>query len=286
MRERFELGDVHAVGGEGVIFRVRDRSDPAPRLLGKVALAAWHKPVRLTSRVLRRARRVVELEARVLIVAGCPYLPHCEGVQQFDNPLLEAARGGDFAKPEPCLVMERIGGQDLDTWLCRVHRGGLDVSTQRATFDRLVSGTLRALADLESRGYHYADLRPGNLRVVGRPRRRVRLVDAGSVVRADGSSERFPHVPSYLPPRVFQATLDGTVPRPSGPLHAAMAGRTLYEIATGSTPQAGAAIDAARLREAPVSPPVADAIARMAAGRFGDCRAALDLLAAQASRRG
>jgi len=153
MRERFELRELLAVGGEGAIFRVHDRGDPTSRLLGKVPLVTWHRPIKITSKVLRAARAVIEHEARVLTVVGCPYLPDCEGLQQFDNPLLDAARGGEFARPEPCLVMEYLAGQDLDAWICRVHRGGIEIRVLRATLDRLIVGTLQALSDLEMRGW-------------------------------------------------------------------------------------------------------------------------------------
>lgn len=285
MRERFELSELRAVGGEGAIFTVRDRGNPGSRLLGKLPIVPWHRPVRLTSRVLRDARRVVEEEARILTVVGCPYLPHCEGLQQLDNPLVEVARGGEFARPEPCLVMERIGGQDLDTWLCRVHRGRLDPQRVRATLDRVVVGVLQALTDLERRGWIYADLRPGNLRVVGRPRRRVRLIDAGGVVLANGTGRRFPHVPSYLPPDVFWEEQKGRAIVASTALHAAMAGRALCEVATGSAPQAAREIDTEALAESRVSPPVADVVAALARGGFPSCAAALDALAERASRR-
>ena len=96
MRERFELQELRAVGGEGAIFTVRDRGDPASRLLGKLPIVPWDRPIKLTSSTLRDAREIVEQEARILTVVGCPYLPHCEGLQQFDNPLLESERGGVF----------------------------------------------------------------------------------------------------------------------------------------------------------------------------------------------
>jgi len=286
MRERFELGELLAVGGEGAIYRVRDRGNPESRLLGKVPLVKWHRPIKITSRVLRAARAVIEHEARVLTVVGCPYLPQCEGLQQFDNPLLESERGGEFGKPEPVLVMEYLAGQDLDTWLCRVHRGRVDLRALRATLDRLVVGTLQALSDLEQRGWVYADLRPGNLRVMGRPRRRIRLIDAGGVVQPNPNvAHRFPHVPSYLPPDVFWAADKGRPIVATAALHAAMAGRALYEIATGEAPQAAKEIDHDRLAAAPVSTPVAETIAALARGGHSGCHAALQQLAARADRR-
>ena len=58
------------------------------------------------------ARAIIDHEADLLETAGSPFLPRFEELLEFENPLLEAARGGQFAEPEPCLVMERLGGQD------------------------------------------------------------------------------------------------------------------------------------------------------------------------------
>ncbi len=285
MRERFHLGSLLAVGGEGAIFVVTDDADPSARLVAKIALAPWHKPVQLTSKLLRRCRAVVETEARLLMVAGSPFLPHLEGLQQIDNPLLEAERGGEFGKPEPVLIMERLGGQDLDAWLCRVHRSGGDRKKMRRTFDRLAVGVLQSLSDLEKRGYIYADLRPGNLRVVGRPDRRIRLLDAGGCVKKADDEARFPHVPSYLPPRLFWEAERGNALHPSSATQAAMAGRTLYEVCTGEAPKASRHLDMVRLLRSPVSPPVAEVVAGLANEEYPDCEHALTVLARRARKR-
>ena len=142
------------------------------------------------------------------------------------------------------------------------------------------------MVDLHNRGFLYADLRPGNLRVVGRPKRRIRVLDAGGCVPADTASDRFPHVPSYLPPQAFQAMERGARVRPSAALVAAMAGRTLYEVATGQAPKAGAAVDVVRLLRSAVSPPVAEVIAALAGGDYPHCAQALATLADRAKRRG
>ena len=145
-------------------------------------------------------------------------------------------------------------------------------------------GVVQALADLQRRGFLYADLRPGNVRVLGRPDRRVRLLDAGGCTSL-AAPARFPHVPSYLPPDAFREQAEGRPIVPTAAIQAAMAGRTLYEVATGQAPQAGRHIDMVRLLRSPVSPPVAEVIAALAAGSYPDCDAALATLVARAKRR-
>lgn len=284
LSERFSLTRLFAVGGEGAIFEVADRTGADTRLVAKLAIAAWHRPIELTSKRIRLKRAIIIDEEALLRTAGSPFLPRSEGLFHVANPQLEAARGGAFAEPEPCLVMERLGGQDLDAWLCRVHRGGLDRTLLRRTLDRLVVGALQSLVDLENRGFLYADLRPGNLRVVGRPQRRVRLLDAGGCVPLDAAEPRFPHVPSYLPPALFKEQATERI-RPSAATQAVMAGRTLFEVATGQTPKAGRHIDMVRLLRSPVSPPVSEVIAGLCAGDLPDCAAALALLAQRAKKR-
>jgi hypothetical protein len=123
LSERFALSPLFAVGGEGAIFEVRDNTDANARLVAKLGRAPWHRPIELTSKRIRQNRAIIVDEEALLRTAGSPFLPRSEGLFHMQNPHLEAARGGAFAEAEPCLVMERLGGQDLDAWLCRVHRG-------------------------------------------------------------------------------------------------------------------------------------------------------------------
>jgi hypothetical protein len=284
--DRWRLESLLAVGGEGAIYVARDLSDrAAPVRVAKVALAPWHAPHEITSALVAEGRRRLAEEERILRGCGSPFLPQSFGLASFANPHLEAARGGALALAEPCLVLEKLPGQDLDVWICRVHRGGIAKEALRPHLDRLSVGLLQALADLRNRGFVYADLRPGNLRVVGRPKRRIRLLDAGGLVPLDGADGRFPHVPSYLPPQAYRALESGQPVRANPALEASMAGRTLYELATGQSPRAGQHVDVVRLLRSAVSPPVAEVIAALANGDYEHCAAALTTLAGRARRR-
>ena len=63
MGERFRLVNLLAVGGEGAIFTVQDQRDPAARLVGKIALQPWHRPIRMTSKRLKVGRGIIAAEA-------------------------------------------------------------------------------------------------------------------------------------------------------------------------------------------------------------------------------
>jgi hypothetical protein len=111
------------------------------------------------------------------------------------------------------------------------------------------------------------------------------MLDAGSLVSVHDKSGRFPHVPAYLPPELFHATQRGEVIVPDDAVQAVMAGRTLYEAATGTVPHPGRPVDLSRLAGSDVSSPVGDVIARLCTGEYADARSALDHLYQSASRR-
>jgi serine/threonine protein kinase len=283
---RHRIDSLYAVGGEGVVYLASDLFDPAKRLVAKIPLVPFHRPLDLSSNFLRRRREQLREEARNLDSTSSRFLPTYHGLYEIRNPLIDAARGGEFGAPEPVLVMEWMPGFDLDLWLARVHRSEVPVQLLRRNLDRVAVVLLHALVELEEQGFYYADLRPGNLRMMGRPERRIRLLDAGSLVERGDESGRFPHVPSYLPPELFRRKHQtGETILPSAAAQAVMAGRTLFEVATGNIPFPGQEIDRAALKDSHVSAPVADVVDGLATGSFGDVRPALRYLERRAVKR-
>jgi len=212
----------------------------------------------------------LRVESQYLLGNVSPFMPRGVGIFETHNPALDAARGDAFAEPEPVLVMEKLPGFDLDRWLARAHRSSVPRVVLRRTLDRVAVVLLQALTDLRGRGQIFADLRPGNMRMMGRPERRVRMLDAGSLVSVHDKSGRFPHVPAYLPPELFRATQAGQLIVPDDAVQAVMAGRTLFETATGSVPHPGQDVDLSLLAGSDVSSPVGDVIARLCTGEYGD----------------
>ena len=80
LSDSLRIGRIHAVGGEGAIFEVEQDSVDATRLVAKVPLVPWHKPIKLTSKLVRRMRDVVLDEAELLERAGCPFFPRFGGL--------------------------------------------------------------------------------------------------------------------------------------------------------------------------------------------------------------
>jgi hypothetical protein len=284
---RWRLDSLYAVGAEGAVYVATDLADAAsqPRVV-KVPLLPYHRPAGLSSSLLRHRRDALREEARNLERSSSPYMPKGYGLYEFVDPLLDRARGGAFVEPELALVMERLPGIDVDLWLARVHRSDVPKELLRRQLDRIVVIVLQALRDLQDRGFYYADLRPGNLRVMGRPLRRVRLLDAGSLVEQSDSSGRFPHVPHYLPPELFDKRyIRGEAIVPTASAQAVMAGRTLYEVATGRVPVPGLRFDAKDLAHSGVSPLVADVVEGLASGSFTSVVPALRYLTKRIARQ-
>jgi hypothetical protein len=279
----WRIESLYAVGAEGAVYTAtRAGAGGSLPAVVKIPLLPYHDPADITSASLRHRRDALREEARYLERAASPVMPARWGLHEFENPLLDPDRGGPFAEPEPALVMERLPGLDVDLWLARVHRSGLPRESLRERLDALAVLLLESLRDLEVRGFLYADLRPGNLRVTGRPDRRLRLLDAGSLVEAGDTSGRYPHVPHYLPPDLFERRYSRDLPIvPTSAAQAVMAGRTLYELATGFVPVPGRPLVAADLRDCAVSPVLADAIDGLASGSFSSVIPSLRYIARQ-----
>jgi len=271
------MDSLYAVGAEGAVYAATDlRGGAAKRAVVKVPLVPYHRPAELSSSLIRHRRDSLREEARRLAKSASPYMPACHGLHEFDNPLLDKRRGGAFEEPDQALVMERLRGIDVDRWLARVHRSRIPKEALRLHLDHMALALLQAILDLNQRGYHYADLRPGNLRVFGRPLRDVRLLDAGSLVEVGDESGRFPHVPHYLPPDCFQKRyMQGLAIVPTPAVQAIMAGRTLFEITTGCVPVPGKPIDGEELKRTCASPLVADVTDGLATGSFSGVRSAI-----------
>jgi hypothetical protein len=276
---RYVFRALYAIGGEGAVYDVDDLDDPhGPPLVGKIALHPVHQPFELTAEGIRERRVALRRESVLLATCGGDAMPEDVGHFQFENPALDAGRGDAFAEAEPVLLMDKLPGLDLDRWLARVHRWR-SVRDARPTLDRFAVGLLRAIDDLASRGFLFADLRPGNMRVLPQPYRHVRLLDAGSIVRESEVEERFPHVPGYLPPGLFHAMAAGEPVQVSHEVLAEMAGRTLFEVATGEPPYPGEAVDLGLLEGAAVSPEVAAVVRALTGGELDSVRSACDHVA-------
>lgn len=276
---RWRIAELLGVGAEGAVYATSGLGEGEAPAAVKVPLLPYHRPAEISSSLLRSRRSALRTEARHLATSASPYMPANHGLYDFVNPLLDVNRGGAFTEPEPALVMELLPGHDMDLWLARVHRSGITKQALRRHLDNITVVLLEALKDIQERGFVYADLRPGNLRVTGHPLRGVRLMDAGSLVETGDASGNFPHVPHYLPPELFeQHYTRGQAIVPTAGVQAIMAGRTLFEVATGRVPIPAEPVDASALKSECVSALTADVVEGLFTGSFTSVAVALKYL--------
>ncbi len=264
MGGRFAIDSLRAVGNETAVYLARDLFAPGvPRCIVKVAIPRLEGE---DFEALRRRRGLLAAEADHLAAAECPVLSRCLGL--FGGPV-DAGDGPD-APDEPVLALEHLPGFDLDRWLARVHASRIPKPLLRRRLDEIAVVLLESLAHLSARGLFLADLRPGRLRVHGRGRTGVRLVGGATMLRVDAAQNGFRHVAAYLPPELFRASREGQAIAATPHVLAVMAGRTLYEIATGRVPMPGEPVPTAILYGENLSPAVAETVDRLCRGAFAD----------------
>lgn len=270
---RFAIDSLRAVGNETAVYLARDLFAPGvPRCIVKVAIPRLEGE---EFEALRRRRALLVAEAEHVAAAESPAMPRCFGM--FGGPV--GADDGPDAPDEPVLALEHLPGFDLDRWLARVHASRVPKPLLRRRLDEIAVVLLQSLAHLSARGLFLADLRPGRLRIHGRGPSGVRLVGGASLIRTDAAVNGFHHVAAYLPPELFRASREGQPIAPTPHVQAVMAGRTLYEVATGRVPMPGEPVPTAILYGENLSPAVAETVDRLCRGVFADVAEAVAYLA-------
>jgi hypothetical protein len=147
----YRFDNVLAIGGFSAVFTGLRLSDGAP-VVCKLALGC-------DSTLVERFRR----EGDALHAIGPPHVP----------ALYYRGAGGDGS---PFLVMERIAGETLGTWIGR--RANAGQLTTTIEFMGIARGVLGALAAIHERGIIHRDLKPDNVLLSGT---RTVLIDFGLV---------------------------------------------------------------------------------------------------------
>ena len=191
--DRYELTGVLGHGGQGVVYRARDRTAGREVAIKMLSDSVADDPV--------YAARLAREQEALVALAGT------SAVTVYD--LCEAPNGS------LCLVMELLEGTDLETYL-----GELEGRSERIPFPRINALFAPIVATLERAhdvGIIHRDLKPGNIFILrdsqgvrlfdfglSRSRKALRLTHAGTVM---GS-------PSYIAPEVWKGdsdVLDGRV---------------------------------------------------------------------------
>src|SRR5690242_12286435 len=122
--ERYELGEVLGHGGQGTVFRARDRKTGRGVAVKMLSPGVSHNP--------DFATRLAREQEALVALAGT------SAVAVYD---LCRASGGSL-----CLVMELLEGQDLERHLSDLERSGKRFSKERlsAVFEPIVDTLERA----------------------------------------------------------------------------------------------------------------------------------------------
>jgi serine/threonine-protein kinase len=191
--DRYELTGILGHGGQGVVYRARDRTAGREVAIKMLSDSVADDPV--------YAARLAREQEALVALAGT------SAVAVYD--LCEAPNGS------LCLVMELLEGTDLET-----HLSELEGRNERVALPRLntiVAPIVETLERAHDVGIIHRDLKPGNIFILrdnqgvrlfdfglSRSKKALRLTQAGTVM---GS-------PSYIAPEVWKGdsdALDGRV---------------------------------------------------------------------------
>ncbi len=212
--ERYEFLDIIGRGGQGIVYRARDRwqeRSVAVKVLGSKALREPH----VVERLMREQQAMTALKGT-------------SAVELFD-----VCRGHDG---ELCLVMELLSGMDLDDCLFNLEQQRARMSLQRVceVFAPIVS----TLEVAHAAGIVHRDLKPAN----------VFLLESGGVRLLDFGLSRLKNSapltaagtvmgsPSFMAPEAWQGMSDLLDQR----VDVYSLGVILFRVLTGELPFGGA----------------------------------------------
>ncbi|HVW25287.1 MAG TPA: serine/threonine-protein kinase [Polyangiaceae bacterium] len=191
--DRYELTGILGHGGQGVVYRARDRTAGREVAIKMLSDSVADDPV--------YAARLAREQEALVALAGT------SAVAVYD--LCEAPNGS------LCLVMELLEGTDLETHLSELEERKERLPLQR--LNAIVAPIVETLERAHDVGIIHRDLKPGNIFILrdsqgvrlfdfglSRSKKALRLTQAGTVM---GS-------PSYIAPEVWKGdsdALDGRV---------------------------------------------------------------------------
>lgn len=184
--QRYELLDVVGRGGQGIVYRARDRwtqRDVALKLLGSKAV----RTPQVVERLMREQQAMIALKGTAAV------------------ELFDVCRGN---QGELCLVMELLRGTDLDEHLYTIEQRGERLSLSRIV--EIIDPVVTTLETAHAAGILHRDLKPANIFLLeaggvrlldfgmARLKKSAPLTAAGTVM---GS-------PSFMAPEAWQGVSD------------------------------------------------------------------------------
>lgn len=270
LQGRYRVIDRIGGGGFGDIFEVDDGG--IIKVLKVLNLDNFNNPD-----IKQKATILFQREAEFLMRQRHPGIPHVETDGYFNWP-------EGSSKPLPCLVMEKIPGQNLQEWM--LARANQPITTEIAI--EWLTKLTEILNLLHDRKYFHRDIKPSNIML--KPDGQLVLVDFGAVREVTETYLR-QQKENYTGTAIISA---GYTPSEQAEGHAVpqsdffALGRTFVYLLTGKSPlelpkdaENGQLIW--RDKATQVAPYLADLIDRMMAPFFGkrpqNCQEILHILA-------
>ena len=203
---RYRLDAVLAIGRQSFVFTGTDLSASESVVLKQPAFD-YRNPIHYDRATIAWARAALRTEYEVLLSVTTSHLPRPIEMLTIDSPIPAAKESPELATNEVLVVQEYIHGRT-------VRELALEVWPDVSPHDReeSVRGIARSFVEfwegLHAAGWHYGDISAENL-LLEDSGGRLRVVDAGSAVRA-GDHVLLPgYTPAFLTPKIFQAVSYG-----------------------------------------------------------------------------
>ena len=230
---RYRIGNLFAIGGQGILWTASDRTNPDRAILIRMAMLPYHRPAYISEKEIQQARQHMENEAYLLRLFNGEYFPQLYDVVYASNPLFPLEFGAEIIENEPYLVIERIEGTTLAQDIKSSYRHSQPWEAQVAWSLFIAQTLLRFFKCLvnTTTGWLYSDLNPKNLIFPKQGDVILRVLDVGSVIPIEPQSDvAIPFSWEYIPPEYCEAYEKGVWRWPTQQFVLYTLGKMLWQI--------------------------------------------------------
>lgn len=236
----YQVKHLYEVGGQSILYM--GLTPENEQCIIKVGLLKYHRSAYLESQDIFKVRRRIQREAEILKIFSDSALPNYIELVTASNPLHHFARGQAIRETEPFLVIEYIEGFPVSKAIRILHNQENTIKLIETLAREVAKVTIAQFTKFlnHNPACLYSDLCPENLYLSNSSRKRIRILDASSVIPLISGNDFSPPVRlEYAPPHLVK-NKDGK-PNfwPDIPYVRYTLGTTLWEILTNKQPFAG-----------------------------------------------
>lgn len=278
---RYRIGDLYAVGGQGILWTASDQEDPGRAILIRMAMLPYHRPAYISGKEIQRVRRHMENEAHLLHFFNGRHFPQLYDVVYAPNPLFPLEFGAEIIENEPYLVIERIEGTTLAQDIKSSYQYSQPLEAQAALSIFIAQTLIKFFEFLidTTEGWLYSDLNPKNLIFPKQGDTVLRVLDVGSVIPATPDANVvIPFSWEYVPRGYYESYEKGVWRWPTHKYVLYTLGKVLWQILTNRHPMPNEDPDLKALRAIPYPYDLQDFIGMLIEQQFesfGDASIAL-----------